>query len=126
MTAPKRAHEEDDDKTVHKREDKVPKVSQSGKMVTIKIKTVQEFRVHAHLLVQYSDYFLKALNSGLAESSSLEFELEEHANEKTMGFLVNWVYEKPYNTTPQSLQNIVDRGDKENKWENTAFACIRS
>lgn len=80
------------------------------------------FNVHAHLLVEYSDYFLKALNSGMIESRSLEFTLKEHAHTKTMAFLVDWIYEKPYNKSPRSLQAIVDHDDDAGRWKSTAYS----
>lgn len=52
--------------------------------------------MHARLLVQYSDYFLRALNSGLEESSTLKFSLTEHATSSSVGFLSAWVYGRSY------------------------------
>ncbi|KXJ89142.1 hypothetical protein Micbo1qcDRAFT_206710 [Microdochium bolleyi] len=66
-------------------------VSHSRRLVTIKISDGTEFHLHSELLVQHSGYFLKALNSGMSESSSMVFELEEHATELSVGFMVDWL-----------------------------------
>lgn len=61
----------------------------------------------------------------MAESKSMEFTLEEHADAKTMAFLVGWIYEKPYNKSPESLQAIVDHGDDAGIWKCTAYYLWR-
>lgn len=61
-------------------------------LVTIEIPTGKKFSVHAHLLAYYSEYFRRALNSGMEESNSLYFKLTEHATNESMSFFVTWVY----------------------------------
>ncbi|KXJ89137.1 hypothetical protein Micbo1qcDRAFT_177608 [Microdochium bolleyi] len=74
--SPKRAHDEASSEGEFKRQEKVPRIFGVEKIVVVKIPSGEEFWIHAHLLVQHSDYFLRALNSGMAEASSLEFALE--------------------------------------------------
>lgn len=90
-------------------------------MVVIRIPGGHEYQVHAHLLVQFSDYFLKALNSGFLESSSMTFELEEHATPATMGALVDWVYEKVQRSSDKELDVMDCLLDLKDDWVPIAY-----
>ncbi|KAH7035810.1 uncharacterized protein B0I36DRAFT_406468 [Microdochium trichocladiopsis] len=93
-------------KRAFERRAEVPKVFDSDQIVVIKTPEAKVFRVHAHLLVQYSDYFLHALNSGMKESKSMEFQLEKHANDLTVGALVDWLYAKPAGNVKKILEDV--------------------
>ncbi|KAK7751477.1 hypothetical protein SLS62_006562 [Diatrype stigma] len=71
----------------------IPKVSDGADIVTIEIPDGKKFAAHAHLLTRYSEYFRRALKSGMKEASSLHFCLAEHANNETVAYLINWVYD---------------------------------
>ncbi|KXJ89141.1 hypothetical protein Micbo1qcDRAFT_206709 [Microdochium bolleyi] len=79
-------------------------MSQCNRFVTLTIKIGQDYRVHAHLLVQYSDYFLKALNN---KSSTMKFELEGHADNITVSILIDWVYAKQHYSGTTFLDQIL-------------------
>ncbi|KAJ1326859.1 kelch-like protein 9/13 [Microdochium nivale] len=61
-------------------------------MVTIMVPSGKQFHVYAQLLVEFSDYFLKALNSTYTEANTLSFSLQEHANDVTMSIVVDLIY----------------------------------
>lgn len=62
-------------------------------MVTIEIPDGKKSTAHAHLLAHYSEYFCRALKSGMQEASSLHFCLTEHANNGSVSLLINWLYD---------------------------------
>ncbi|KXJ89135.1 hypothetical protein Micbo1qcDRAFT_177606 [Microdochium bolleyi] len=73
-----------------------PSIADGSEIVTINIPSGKKYRVHAHLLAQYSDYFLKALNSGCQEARTLSFDIEEHASEISTSIIVDWVYAQSF------------------------------
>lgn len=77
--------------------------SDSGPIVALKVPSGEVYDVHARLLVQYADYSLRALNSGMKEPSSLDFTLEHHADAQTIKTPVDWVYTKLNNFTDSIL-----------------------